>query len=103
MYAGLSECTLLPDGARREVTVGAAGGRAGAGVVEHGDEGVGRVADHGLQVEAVLRQRRDGQRALPAGPRWQPRARETRVCREEGEGVKLFHVVSRLPRGKDSA
>lgn len=36
------------------MTIGATGGGAGAGVVEHGDERVGRVADHGLQVEAVL-------------------------------------------------
>lgn len=70
------------------MTVGAAGGGAGAGVVEHGDEGVGRVADHRLQVEAVLGEGRDGQRALPAGPRWKPRAREARACetrREEEE------------------
>lgn len=50
------------------MTVGAAGGGAGARVVEHGDEGVGRVADHGLQVKAVLREGRDGQGPLPAGP-----------------------------------
>lgn len=50
------------------MTVGAAGGRAGARVVEYVDEGVGRVANHGLQVEAVLGQGGDGQRALPAGP-----------------------------------
>lgn len=63
------------------MTVGAAGGGAGAGVVEHGDERVGRVADHGLQVKAVLGERRDGQGALPAGPRRQPRAREARAWR----------------------
>jgi len=51
------------------VTIGAAGGGAGARVVQQRvDEGVGRVADHGLKVEAVLRERRDGQGALPAGP-----------------------------------
>lgn len=60
--------SAIPDGSSREVTVGAAGGGAGARVVQHGDERVGRVADHRLQVEAVLRERRDGQRALPAGP-----------------------------------
>lgn len=67
------------------MAVGAAGGGAGAGVVEHGDEGVGRVADHRLQVEAVLGEGRDGQRALPAGPRWQPRAREARACEMRSE------------------
>ena len=65
------------------MTVGAAGGRAGAGVVEHGDERVGGVADPRLQVEAVLREGGDGQGALPVRPRWQPRARESRICREE--------------------
>lgn len=71
------------------MTVGAASRRAGARVVEHGDEGVGRVADHSLQVEAVLREGRDGQGALPAGSRWQPRAWEARVCRmmREEEGA----------------
>lgn len=67
------------------MTVGAAGGGAGARVVEHGDERVGRVADHGLQVEAVLGEGRDGQGALSAGPRRQPRARETRACRMRKE------------------
>lgn len=66
----------LPDGAGGQVAVGAAGGGAGARVVEYVDEGVGRVADHGLQVEAVLGERGDGQRALPAGPRGQPGAGE---------------------------
>lgn len=69
----------LPDGSSREVTVGATGGGAGARVVEHGDEGVGRVADHGLQVKAVLREGRDRQRALPAGPGRQTWARKTRT------------------------
>lgn len=50
------------------MTVGAAGGGAGARVVQHGDERVGRVANHRLQVKAVLGEGRDGQRALPAGP-----------------------------------
>lgn len=60
--------------------VGSAGGGAGARVVEHGDQRVGRVPDPGLQVEAVVGERRDGQRALPAGPGRQPRAGETGVC-----------------------
>lgn len=50
------------------MTVGATSGGAGARVVEHGDEGVGRVADHGLQVKAVLGEGRDRKGALPAGP-----------------------------------
>lgn len=50
----ITEAGKLPDGSSREVTVGATGGGAGAGVVEHGDERVGRVANHGLQVKAVL-------------------------------------------------
>lgn len=50
------------------MTVGAAGGRAGAGVVQHGDQGVGRVSNHVLKVKAVLGEGRDGERALPAGP-----------------------------------
>lgn len=89
----LSAGQFLPDGSGREVTVGAAGGRAGAGIVEHGDEGVGRVADHGLQVEAVLGERRDGQRAFPAGSRRKPRARETRACRGEERGGRLKQSV----------
>lgn len=72
------------------MTVGAAGGGAGAGVVEHGDERVGRVADHGLQVKAVLGEGRDGQGALPAGPRWKPRAGETSACRmRKEEDIRL--------------
>lgn len=58
----------LPYGSSREMTVGATSGGAGARVVEHGDEGVGRVADHGLQVKAVLGEGRDRKGALPAGP-----------------------------------
>lgn len=60
--------SVLPEGSSREVTVGAAGGRAGAGVVQHGDQGVGRVSNHVLKVKAVLGEGRDGERALPAGP-----------------------------------
>lgn len=80
---------FLPDGPSREVTVRAAGRRAGAGIVEHGDEGVGRVADHGLQVKAVLREGWDGQRAFPAGSRRKPRARETRACGGWGKRWRL--------------
>ncbi len=75
----------LPDGSSREVAVGAAGGGAGARVVQHGDERVGRVADHRLQVKAMLGEGWYGQRPLPAGPRRQPWARETRACRMEEE------------------
>lgn len=87
----------LPDGSSREVSVGAAGGWAGAGVVKHGDEGVGRVADHGLQVKAVLGERRDGQGPLPARTRRQPRTRETRACeKEECETLKCPKKVDHL-------
>lgn len=74
-----------PDGPGREVSVGAAGGRAGAGVVEDGDQRVGGGADHGLQVEAVVRQRGNGQGPLP-GPLRQPRTGETRAWGRTGEG-----------------
>lgn len=78
---------MVPDGASGEVAVGAAGGGAGAGVVEHGDEGVGRGANHGLQVEAVLGEGGDGEGALPAGPRGQPRTGETRACGKRSGSV----------------
>lgn len=56
--------------------VGAAGGRAGARVVDVGHQGAGRGADHGLQVDAGVGQRGDGQRPLPAEARRQARAGE---------------------------
>lgn len=68
----VNKAVSLPDGSSREVTVRAAGGGAGARVVQHRDKGVGRVSDHGLQVEAVLRERGNRQRPLPAGPGWKP-------------------------------
>ena len=67
---------FLPDASHREVTVGAACGGAGARVVDVGDQGVGRGADHGLQVDAGVRQRGDGQSPLPAQPGGQPGAGE---------------------------
>lgn len=60
------------------MSVGAAGGRAGAGVVDVGHQRVGRRADHRLQVDARVRQRRDGQRPLPAEPGRQARTGEPR-------------------------
>lgn len=60
------------------MTVGAAGRGAGARVVDVGHQGVGRGADHGLQVDAGVRQRRDGQSPLPAEPRRQSGAGEPR-------------------------
>lgn len=60
------------------MSVGAAGGRAGARVVDVGHQRVGRRADHRLQVDARVRQRRDGQRPLPAEPGRQARAGEPR-------------------------
>ena len=48
-------CGGPPDPADGEVSVGAAGGRAGAGVVDVGHQGVGRRTDHGLEVDAGVR------------------------------------------------
>lgn len=67
----------VPDAADREVPIRAAGGRAGARVVDVGHQGVGRGPDHGLQVDAGVGERRDGQRSLPAQARRQARAGET--------------------------
>lgn len=69
---------LLPNGPGREVSIGATGGRAGAGVVEDGDQRVGGGADHGLQVEAGVREGGDGQGPF-SGPLWNPRTGETRT------------------------
>lgn len=72
---------MIPDSrADGEVSVRAAGGRAGAGVVDVCDQRVGRGSDHGLQVDAGVGQRRDGQSPLPAQPGGQPRAGEPRYC-----------------------
>lgn len=57
----------LPESSGGQVAVGAAGGRAGAGAAEDADQRAGRGADHGLQVEAVVRQGRQGQGPLAAG------------------------------------
>lgn len=70
------------------MSVGAAGGGAGAGVVEDGDQGVGGGADHGLQVEAGVRERGDGQGTLP-GPLGDPRTGETRAWGVRGERVDM--------------
>lgn len=74
------------------MAVGAAGGGGGARVVEDVNERVGRVADHGLQVEAVLGEGGDGQRALPAGPRRQPGPGEAGAwkIREGSEPTEKF-------------
>ena len=72
---------MLPEASDRQVSVRAAGRRAGARVVDVGDQRVGRSADHRLQVDAGVGQRRDGQRPLPAQPRRQSGAGEPRHCR----------------------
>lgn len=91
----------LPESSDRQVSVGAAGGRAGARVVDVGDQRVGRGADHRLQVDAGVRQRRDGQRPLPAQPGRQSGAGEPRHRGRTGElsagrhnncsGISLFN------------
>ncbi len=73
----------VPDGPDGEVAVRAAGSRAGAGVIDVGHQRVGRGADHGLQVDAGIRDWRDGQRSLPAHPRRQSGTGETGHCREK--------------------
>lgn len=73
----------VPDGPDGEVAVRAAGSRAGAGIIDVGHQRVGRGADHGLQVDAGIRDRRDGQRSLPAHPRRQSGTGETGHWREK--------------------
>lgn len=70
----------LPEPSHRQVSVRAAGGRAGARVVDVGHERVGRRADHRLEVDASVGQRRDRQRSLPAESWRQPGTGETRHC-----------------------
>lgn len=71
------ECEGRTDGPDGEVAVRAAGSRAGTGVIDVGHQRVGRGADHGLQVDAGIRDWRDGQRSLPANPRRQSGTGET--------------------------
>ncbi len=77
----------LPESSDRQVSVGAAGRRAGARVVDVGDQRVGRGADHRLEVDAGVRQRRDGQSPLPAQPGRQSGAGEPRHCGHTGEST----------------
>lgn len=67
------------------MSIGAAGGGTGPRVVDVGDERTGRGADHRLQVDASVRQRRDGQRSLPAQPGRQPGTGKPRHCEQTGE------------------
>lgn len=80
----------VPDGPDGEMAVRAAGSRAGAGVIDVGHQRVGRGADHGLQVDAGIRDRRDGQRSFPAHPRRQSGTGETGHWREK----TLFSILN---------
>lgn len=90
---GCSSSGDAPDPSHGQVSVGAAGGRAGAGVVDVGHQRVGRRADHRLQVDAGVRQRRDGQRPLPAEPGRQARAGEARHW-TQGDSCDLVSIVA---------
>lgn len=84
------------------MSVRAAGGRAGARVVDVGHQRVGRGADHRLQVDAGVRQRGDGQRPLPAQSGSQPRAGEPRHWTQR-DTVETMSDISALWLGTDSA
>lgn len=71
----------LPEPSDRQVSIGAAGGRAGARVVDVRHQRVRRGADHRLEVDAGVGQRRDGQSPLPAQPGRQSGAGEPRHCK----------------------
>ena len=71
---------MVPDAPDGEVSIGAAGGGAAAGVVDVGHQGVGRGADHGLQVDAGVGEGRDGQRPLTTQPGGEPGAGEPGHC-----------------------
>lgn len=74
----------VPESPNRQVSVRAAGGRAGSGVVDVRHQGVGRGPDHGLEVDAGVRQGRDGQRPLPAESGRQSGAGEPGHCGHKG-------------------
>lgn len=88
--------SVSPESSNRQVSVGAAGGGAGPRVVDVGDQRTGRGADHRLQVDASVRQRRDGQRSLPAQPGRQPGAGKTRHCGQTGEFNRQVKLLTKL-------
>ena len=82
------------------MSVGTAGGRAGARVVDVRHQRVGRSTDHRLEVDAGVGQRGDGQRPLPAEPGRQSGAGEPGHCGQVG-GPGTFYYFS-LDRAKTS-